>query len=246
MSVLNRIFGKPEAQQQQAPQQQQQQAPNPHIASNPTIPGGASDNMPPANPNPNEPTQSPNEKFAKVWDTPNQPGNNAPSFKLQPEQLQKVTSGLDFAQSINREDLAKISQGGEEAVAALSTILNNVGRDIFSKAAQFSSHLTESGYNMASQTINREMPEAVRRQVSAQEMYTSNPKLRDPSMQPLIQAMQGQFATQHPNATPQEINALVVEYVGTLSEAFKKPEAPQKQGQQNTNGDFSSFIGDFN
>lgn len=245
MSVLDKIFGKPQQPVQQQQQMPQQQQSNPHVANNQTVPGTAANPAQTTAGNPGEQTQSPNDKFAKLWDTAPKQGEAAPNFKINPEQLKQVTSGMDFSRSINREDLAKVAQGGEEAVAALSSILNNFGKELFNTNAQFTSHMTESGYNTAAQLINRDLPSAVTKQMSAQELYTQNPKLRDPALQPLVSALQHQFSSQHPNATAQEINSLVTEYLGgTVAGAFAKPEPAPKQGGNNAQSDFSGFLMD--
>ena len=88
---------------------------------------------------------------------------------------------MDFSRSVSREDLAKVAQGGEEAIGALVNVLNNFGREVFSMSAQFSSHMTESGYNTAQQVLNTGLPNLVKKQVTQNELFQSNPKLRDPA-----------------------------------------------------------------
>lgn len=241
MSIMQTLFG--QRQQQPAQQQQaQQQNPNPHIASNQTIPNG---NEPGANPNPaGEKTQSPTDKFKDLWDTSNQQQpDNQPNFKLNQEQLGKVTGGMDFTKSLSRDDMAAIANGGEGAIAALGNVLNAFGREVFGASAQFSSHMTESGYNSASKIIDNGLPGAIKRQMTEQQMYSSNPKLKDTALQPLVSAMQSQFAAKHPNASPQEISDLVSEYFGTVvTGAFAKDE-PAAQQKQNQGTDFASFLG---
>lgn len=241
MSFFDNIFGKPQAQQ---PAAQQQQQANPHVANNQTVPGTAVNPAQAPAAKPGEPAQSPNDKFDKLWENLPKPGGDAPNFKINPEQLKQVSGGLDFSKSISREDLTKITQGGEEAVAALSNVMNNLGREIFNANAQFTSHMTESGYNNAAQLIDRGLPGLVTKQISAQELFAANPKLREPSMQPLVNALQTQFASQHPNATPQEINSLVTEYLGTtVAGAFKRDEPAPKQGANSEQANFASFLG---
>lgn len=248
MSIFETIFGKNnQAQQQQQPQQQQQQAPaqqqNQHVANNPTVPGNQVTPTPAANPNAADPTQSPNDKFSNLWENVPKQGSDAPNFKINPEQLKQVSTGMDFSRNVSRDDLAKIAQGGEEAVAALTNVLNSVGRDIFNANAQFSSHMTETGYNMASQSIEKGMPNWVKQQFAQNELFTANPALRKPSLQPLVNALQDQFSAKHPNATPQEINALVSEYMSTeVAGAFAKPEAAPTQGPRAAQHNFASFL----
>lgn len=244
MNMLANLFGGANKNQQQQQTQQQQQPQNPHVAGNPTVPSGQE---PGANPNPKtEATVSPTDKFKDLWQTdPNaQSNNNQPNFKLNPEQLQNVTGKMDFTKSLKQEDMAAIAQGGEGAVAALGNILNSFGRELFGANAQFASHLTETGYNSASKIIDQGLPGVVRSQMTAQQLYASNPKLKDPALQPLVGALQGQFSAKHPNASPQEINDMVSEYFTTVvGGAFAKPEDTSAKDKYNQAADFSSFLG---
>lgn len=242
MSILSTLFsGKPT--QQQQPQNQQQQQPgngNPHIQGNNTIPNG---NQPAANPNPQtEQTQSPTDKFKDLWSTPTQQQNQAPNFKLDPAQLSQTTSKMDFAKSVNREDLAKIAQGGEAAIEALGNVLNTLGREVFAQSAQFSSYMTDSGYQSASKVIDSGLPGAIKKQLTEQHLYQANPRLKDPALQPMIGALQTQFSQKYPNASPQEIESLVTQYMTeVVGAAFNKEEPASKQ-QAAAAPDFSSFL----
>lgn len=224
-----------------AQQPQQQAAPqNQHIQSNPTVPNQSNtvqQQPTPENPNP----QSPTDKFADLWKMESTPNQAAPNFKLNQEQLQKVTGSMDFSKSVSPDDLARVVQGGEDAAVALKNILQTVGRDVFGMAAQFSSHMTESGYKVSQEALDKGLPNMVRKQLTSQELYAANPKLRDPALQPLVGALQSQFADKHPNATPTEINAMVSEYLGgTVASAFAP--APAQQPNQPGQADFSAFL----
>jgi len=241
MSIFDMFRGnnqQPQQQQQQA--QQQAPAADQHVQSNVTVPNqnNTVQQQPTAqNPNP----QSPTDKFADLWKMESQPNQATPNFKLNQEQLQKVAGSMDFSKSVSQEDLSKVVQGGEEAAVALKNILQSVGRDVFGMAAQFSSHMTESGYRVAQESIDKGLPNMVRKQLTSQELYAANPKLRDPALQPLVGALQSQFADKHPNATPTEINAMVSEYLGsTVASAFAP--APTQQQNQPGQADFSGFL----
>lgn len=227
------------------PEQQAQQQPagNSHIQNNPMIPDNT--NTPQQqqsadNPNP----ESPLDKFNDLWRMEPTQGNQAPNFRIDPQQLGKVTSQMDFSRSVSQEDLAQIVNGGEEAVGALMNVLNGVGRQIFSMNAQFTSHMTEQGYSTAQQAIDAGLPNLVKKQFSQNELFQSNPKLKEPALQPLVMAIQSQVAQKYPNATPSEVNAMVDQYfTEVVGKSFSKedPKA-QSQAASNANFDFSSFI----
>lgn len=238
MSILQTLFNRGNTQQQQPTP-----AANPHVRGNPTVPNG---NEPAANPNPQtQQTQSPTDNFKDLWSNVTQPTNQAPNFKLNPEQLAQVTGKMDFTKSVSRDDLAKIAQGGEGAIEALGNVLNTFGREVFGASAQFSSHMTESGYQSASRVIDSGLPSAIKRQLTEQHIYESNPKLKDPALQPLVGAIQSQFTQKYPNASAAEINNLVSQYMTeVVAGAFAK-EAPAPTSQQTSNSaaaDFSSFL----
>ncbi len=227
------------------PEQQAQQQPvgNSHIQNNPMIPDNT--NTPAhqqtaENPNP----ESPLDKFNDLWKMEPTQGNQAPNFRIDPEQLGKVTSQMDFSRSVSQQDLEQIVNGGEEAVGALMNVLNGVGRQIFSMNAQFTSHMTEQGYSTAQQAIDAGLPNLVKKQFSQNELFQSNPKLKEPALQPLVMAIQSQVAQKYPNATPSEVNAMVDQYfTEVVGKSFTKedPKA-QSQAASSANFDFSSFI----
>lgn len=241
MSVFD-LFRKNAPADQNQQQSQPQPPQNQHVQGNPTIPNNT--NTPEQIPTPTNPDpKSPNAEFQDLWKMePTQP-NQAPNFRIDPAQLSQVTGNMDFSKSVSRDDLAKIVNGGEEAVGALVNVLNSVGREIFSTNAQFSSHMTEAGYTSAQQAIDRGLPNLVKKQFSQNELFQSNPKLREPALQPLVMAIQDQIGKKYPNASPAEVNSMVDRYFSDhVSKAFTKeePESPQSRAQGNF--DFSSFL----
>lgn len=227
------------------PQQPAPQAPeNQHIQNNPTVP--TSQNSPTQQPTPDNPApESPVANFAELWKMEPTQANQSPNFRIDPQQLSKVTSSMNFAKSVSRDELAKVAQGGEEAVGAMVNILNQVGREIFGMGAQFSSHMTEQGYNTAQTALNTGIPNLVKKQVTQNELFQANPKLKEPALQPLVMAIQSQITQKYPNATPQEINGMVDQYfTEVVGKSFAKETSQDQSGKSNTAAgfDFSSFL----
>ena len=243
MSVFDLFRKNPPQQQGQQPPQGQD-GNNPHVTNNPTVPN--STNTPEQNPSASNPDpKSPNAEFADLWKMEPTQQNQAPNFRIDPKQLSQVTGNMDFSKSVSRDDLAKIVQGGEEAVGALVSVLNSVGREIFSTNAQFSSHMTEAGYNTAQQAINQGLPNLVKKQFTQNELFAANPKLRDPALQPLVMAIQSQITQKYPNASAGEVNGMVDKYFNdVVAKSFNKDGQGQSQNQSGpvANYDFSSFL----
>lgn len=212
------------------------------MQNNPMIPDTS--NSPQQVPTPENPQpESPVAKFDDLWTIESTQPNQAPNFKLDPQHLSKVSSQMDFSRAVSQDDLSKIAQGGEEAVGALMNVLNSVGRSIFSTNAQFTSHMTEQGYSTAQQAIDSGLPNLVKKQFSQNELFQTNPKLKEPALQPLVMAIQSQVAQKHPNATPSEVNAMVNQYFTEVVGKSFTPEQPQQQqSAQSQAFDFSSFI----
>jgi len=215
---------------------------DPHLANNKTVPNGTEPVVNDPS-NPGNKSESPTDKFKDLWNTSNQPTNQAPNFKLDPTKLAETLNTMNFTKNIPREELSKIAQGGEAAIEALGNVLNSFGREVFGASAQFSSHMTESGYQSASKVIDTGLPGAIKRQLTEQQLFQSNPKLKDPALQPLIGALQSQFTTKFPNASPTEIQDLVAEYMTTVvGGAFAKEEPAAQQTRGVQQQDFSSFL----
>lgn len=247
MSIMD-IFRKPvqQAQQPSQPAQQPGQQPaNQHVETNPTVPN--SSNTPQQQPTPQNPNpESPNDKFKDLWNNPsNQSADQAPNFRLAPEQLDQVASKINFTQGISQETLGKIAAGGPEAVEAMGQILNTVGQNIFKTNAQFSSNITEAGYGAAQQQLNRGLPTLVKQQLSTQELFSANPALRDPAIRPVVQALHSQLTLQHPEASPSEINGMLSDYMSRMSGAINKPADDANkvnESKREAFDDFSSFL----
>lgn len=242
MSIFN-LFSGNKPQNPQGPQPQQNNVGgSPHVQNNPTVPNAS--NSPQQIPTTENPTpESPVAKFGDLWKMEPTQTNQAPNFRIDPSQLQQVTSRMDFSQSVSRDDLAKISAGGQEAVDALMNVLNTVGRNVFSNAAQFSSHMTEQGYSTAQQVLDKSLPNLVKKQQTQNELFQANPKLRDPALQPLVLAIQGQIQAKFPNATPSEVNSMANQYfTEVVSKSFAPEQSSDPKAQQNENFNFASFL----
>ena len=240
MSIISQLFGsKPAAAAQQQPAQQQ---PNQHVNNNPTVPN---DTNVPAQQATNEPStgQSPTDQFKDLWSNAgSQQGNQTPNFQLNPDQLNQVASRVNFTNGITQDHMTKVMAGGQEAAQALVEILNTVGQNVFKTNAQFTSNLTEAGYNSAQKTIGSTLPTLVTSHLSKNELFQANPQLRNPTFAPVVEAMHAQLQSKYPGATPAEINAHMGELLKQFGTAMN-PAAPQQNIPKGPDqADFSSFL----
>lgn len=210
--------------------------------ANPTVPNNSNTPERKTQPGENPNEQSPMEKYKNLFQNPSNPTEQADPFDLDPQKFQETAAKMDFTKSISKEDLAKIAAGGEDAVAALASVINKVGQQSFLAAGTFAAKAVQSGMQHTRSSLAQELPDQFRRQTAKEDLFANNPSLRDPAAEPLIVGMQQQFAKQFPNASAKEINDMVTDYLGNQLPNLFKPKQSQDTRKQSDSHDFSSFL----
>lgn len=219
---------------------------NQHVANNPLVPN-ENNTQQQLDPNTGKPLaiDPPMSKFADFFKvTPSNDANKPPSFELNPETFNAQLAQMDFASEAFTPELsAEILKGGPEAIKAMTTVMNQVGRNSFAKAAQFTSKATEFGYTQSKKSIATDLPSQLRKQATVSSLYDVHPNLRNPAVQPLVEMTTANLVEKYPNATPGEIQNLLVEYFDGVGGLFSRPEDPNTISQQNKSAgyDFSNF-----
>lgn len=238
MSVFDRIFG---AKTQNVPVpppgvtnnlQNNPPPPAPH-SSQQTAPNGA---VPPDGAKPGE-TGSPEDKFAKLWETaptdPNAPAAGAPDNSLTPEKMLEAAGKVDFKRVLDQASLKKISAGGEEAIGALAELLNKTAQTVYGQSTVVAQKLIETQVSKARQEFEAQLPTLVKKQTMQESLLTENPAFKKPSVAPVVTAIQNQLAAKYPNATAAELNAMAKDYLKAAAEDFnptpkKEPTAAER------------------
>lgn len=270
MSILD-LFGRAPQAQTQAPANPTNQPFNPNAAQNPGV--GAQTPTPTvqlaglspnANANPLIPNDNnsivpmdpatgkplaadpPMSKFKDFFTvTPSNDKTQQPSFNLDPEKFSATVAQMDFASDAFTPELsAQILKGGEEAIQAMALVMNKVGRNAFAKAAEFTTKATEFGYTQSKKSISADLPSQLRKQATVSSLYDAHPNLRNPAVQPLVESATANLVEKYPNATPDEIQGLLVEYFDGVGSLFTRPDTPQTVQQRNkaASTDFSNFL----
>lgn len=219
---------------QQAVNTQQQQQP----AGKPANPGNLPDNAGQesngnagAEPNGAVPPEaaseennsSPLDAFKELWDTSNTEADDLKLTEFSSEDLTKAAQKVNFMESADPELLQKIAAGGEEAVAAMSTLLNGLGQQVLARAAGVSTQLTKRNITEAVQGVDPKVDKAIRKLTSQNTLSSANKRLQHPSVKPVADVIQSQLLIKHPNATPQEITEMTIQYLDQLG-ATARPE----------------------
>lgn len=263
MTILDTLFGRAPQSQTQPPVSPTNQPFNPNGApaptgqttvpvvnlagTNPLVPN-ATNTPTQLDPNTGKPLQSdpPMSKYKDVFTiTPSDDKTQQPSFSLDPEKFSQTLAQMDFASDAFTPELsAQILKGGEEAIQAMALVMNKVGRNAFAKAAEFTTKATEFGYTQSKKSIATDLPLQLRKQSAVQSVYEAHPGLNNPATKPLVDSMTANFTEKYPNATPAEIQGLLVDYFDGLAGQITRPQTPQSQAEMNraAASDFSSFL----
>lgn len=215
--------------QQQAPQQQA--APQQEGAGNPTVPqqegetGGEVSGL---------------DAFKDIWNNePDDSGNdNSQNYdpssflNVDPEAIQQAVAQVDFSQVLDRETLAQISEGGEQAQQAFAKSMNSIAQHVFSQSMIANATLVKQALNKSTSTFDARAQELMRRSQIDQTVSSSNPAFKHPSAAPIVKAMQSQLAQKYPQASPKEIADKANQWFEEFANEIGAPKRQQQQSQQ--------------
>jgi len=238
MSIFQKIFGAPAPVAPPAQQMSNNPQNNPAPPAPASSAGTAPNGVVPAGSGSAPAGQSPEDKFAKLWETPDPAPNGAdpskqPDNALTPEKMLEAAGKVDFTRVLDQESLKKISAGGEEAVQALVTLLNKTAQTVYGQSTVVAQKLIESQVADAERRFAEQVPGLVKRQSLRESLITDNPAFAKPSVAPVVTAIQTQLAQKFPNATTAELNALAKDYLKQAAEDFnptpkKEPTAAER------------------
>lgn len=231
-SVMHKIFGAPVA--QPAPPQpgitnnlNNNPAPPQTPPSNTTAPNGT---IPPGT---DTTPASPDDKFSKLWETtPTDPAKQGQEPQgLTPEQMLQAAAKVDFAKVVDKDTLAKITSGGEDAAAAFMQALNKVAQQTYAQTTLVADKLITAQVEKAKEDFAKQVPDIVRRQRVSDDLIKDNPAFKDPAVAPVVGLIQNQLAEKFPQATADEVRAMAIEY---FQGAANKLSPPKKTGTTTT------------
>lgn len=235
---------------------QQQPAPNPASNApqpNPVqpeagTPAGEVNNTVPNAANTPIPTQpnaeSPLADFANVWETKAKEGSNDPIISIKQDELTKLASGMNFTQGVTPELLASVAGGGEASIAALQTLMGQVGQNAFVQAMQGSAALSNTAAGKAIDQVNSGIPNQLKTLQASSGLRAENTALSNPAVAPMVAMIEQQLATTYPNATAAELQTMTSTYLTQFSEAVSPKTGQEVQGTElPKNQDFTNFLG---
>jgi hypothetical protein len=258
MSLMERIFGSIKPTQTQSAQQSASNNPalNPPPQIQQTAQTDANGVIPKDGDKPpvKETTEaSPGAKFKDLWNTPEPDKSQTPPPQVQPntpaksmeEQMMEAAAKVDFSKVLSREELTKVSAGGQEAVEALVGLLNKTAQTVYGQSIGVANKLIDRRIDEARTEFQSQIPDAVKRVSARETLFSENPAFANPAVAPIVSAIQQQLAEKYPKASGAELNKMAKEYLeeaaGVFNPTAVKPSATntpnQKQATKDENWD---------
>lgn len=187
-------------------------------------------------------TTSPLDQFTDLWQNAGN-SNTEPEAgvlgTIDPKQIMAAAGKVNFAKVISQEDIAAIQTGGEGAVKAFGNAMNLVSQAVYAQSALASSKLIEQATSKMEERILGKLPDQVRRNLLDNSMVEDNAAYSHPAAAPLVQLVQNQLATKHPNATPSQLKKMAQDY---FDNSFKAINGDKDKAQQLENNSKTAEI----
>lgn len=190
------------------------------------------------------------DRFKDLWQTPvkkeGEEDTFDPSnlFDLDPAKLQAGLKGFDTTKGISPDDLKAIAAGGEDAIAALGRVLNASSQATLQAAITAAGGMTQSAISRSIPSLDGKIKSTVRDTSIGTHLRTASPLMKNEAAKPMLSALATQFAGKHPDASPEEIVAMVDDYMITLSESMgmQRPGATSKQMKASEEKDWGKWF----
>lgn len=244
MASIFDIFSKPAA---PAPAPAQPQAapgtPAASAATNPTVPNAT--NIPVTATPEGTAAQSPLDKYSELWkNDPTTSNTTEPfSFNTDPVKVMEAARGVEFTRLVTPELLTRVNAGGADGQKAMMEAMNQVAQHTFAQATHASSKIAEQAVSATEARMAAMLPNLIKQYQVADSVRTANPLLTNPAAAPMVEALQVQMTRKYPQATTQEINAHVSEYLDGISGLIQgqKP-VPEVKSTGRTETDWTKFL----
>lgn len=246
MSAMEKIFGMFGRTASPAPatpavgnsmqgQPTQQTAQTPQTAPNGVVPQGSAAAPAPA---------SPLEQFKDVWQpTKTEEGSQPTPLTADPKKIMEAAAKVDFTKILSQEALAKVQAGGEEAVQAMASLLNQTAQAVYGQSTVAASKIVEQALQQAEQKFADRVPSLVNQKAAQAKLLTANKALANPAVAPIVDMIQNQLAAKYPNATSDELADMAKEMMQGAASVFapsSKQETPEKD--KKLEDDWSDFL----
>lgn len=228
---------------------------NPAAATPPANPP-VDPNVPPATPpaqaTPPAPAQEPTglAKFASLVQNNTNSGDGDPAAPKQPLNVPGLFQDETFVKSLQSNIRASIQQGitqeTREKLAAndpqaLLSVIQDTATAAYMQALQHSAHLQGMSMEDQLEQFSGRIEDQTNQAIGQHALVQQMPQLNNPVVQLGVNAVIESIRSQNPQATPQDIQTQVTEYLGELGKAFGAVPSEDPQQVENPDGQPADF-----
>lgn len=211
----------------------------PVVAASPS-PAPVPSPSPSPSPSPTPAPAPPLDKLKGTWDTPVPPTNAPtppPNFldNINEENVNKAAKGVDFRKTVTQEVFDKVAKGGSEGVQAILDAMNTMNQDVYGKGALATGQIVKKALQEQKDAFLKELPKLIRDQSIKGASKKANPLFDNPALKPISSALETTFAAQHPNASAEEVAAMVNDYFTTVASVLA-PKTPNPKTARTKDG----------
>lgn len=209
--------------QQGQPGQQGQQPNNPgNVPTGAPITGATPPGKEPNGivPNAGDTQQSPLDQFADLWQPSQNQNDPVAAFQqmlqIDPTKLMEAAKKQDFSKALTPEMINTIKAGGEGAMEAMLTALNNVAQATYAQSTALNTKLMSNAFSAFQQNLEGQIPGMIKKHQLGDNLRNENPVFSTPAVSPLIEAIKVQMVNKFPNATQEQLTKLSKEYISSV------------------------------
>ncbi len=165
---------------------------------------------------------------------------SAPSFKLDPTVLSKVSGEMDFTKGINEELMTK-ALGGD--AKSLLDVMQSVGRNAYSASLEHTTSLTDAHLTNRAAFERQSIDKGVKTQLT-HDALSSAPNYSHPVVKAELNRVASTFAQANPDASPKEVAEAAQKYIMDLQSALSPTKATDANGAAGGGGetDWSKYL----
>lgn len=191
---------------------------------------------PSSNASPPAKADDPLAVFAKMYDNPAN-AEAAPTFNLDSEQLSKVAKTQNFMAGIDPALIEKATNGDTKA---LLEIINASNQNAYSSALAHTSKLTDTFVSAREAHNAKGFGSRVKNELVNAELG-STLNFSNPVVKKQLTRTAEELQRQNPDASPQEIKQLAIQYITELASAIN-PTASPSANKKNQDTDFDAWF----
>jgi len=207
----------------QPPSNQQNTSPNQQDGGNPNNQNNGSNTQ-----------VDPLATYSKMFDNnPDKQKEGPPSLNLDPEVLNKISSGLNFMEGVPQELMQKATNGDMQA---LMQMMNHVGQRAYQTSLHHSGAVVDKFVGAREAHFAKSIPTQVRDELTMNSLAGPT-RVSSPTAKKQLAEIARRMASTNPDASPQEIATSAKQYIEDLYKSINPETQSSNQNSQNA-GEF--------